>query len=443
MPASGDTAAHSRQQGVPTSALEEEADLALATAGGLFVNGQSTERVVATVEQLAGRSGFAARLFPRWGELTLQVSTGSGTLTRIVEADPMGVDMTRVVDVSCIAEQAMRGRLAAPQARAAIRVAVQTRPVPTWLLAIAAAAGAFAMSVIFGVQHLAAATLIAMSAGAGALVRRLLARISASPFVQPFAAALLAGVIGAAAERLQLSSSLRLVAICPCMILVPGPHILNGGLDLLRGRVHLGAARLVFAAIIVTAICSGLILGLRVLGVDLPVDPPARAASLWEDVAAAGVAVAAFSVFFNTPARMLPWPVVIGAIAHALRWLVIAGLGFGPAGAALIACVAVGIVLTPVANRLHLPFAAVGFAAVVSMMPGIFLFRMASGLVQIASTGTGSALLHGTIADGVNAATIILAMMIGLLVPKLIIDAASRTRTPNGLGRECPWNVRF
>ena len=432
MLASGDSDAHSRLQGGPASALETEpflesaADLALATAKSLFVNGQSTERVVATAERLAIRSGFAARLFPRWGELTLQVSTSSGVLTRIVEADPMGVDMTRVVGVSRIAEQAMLGRLVAPQARAAIREAVQAPAVPTWLFVIAAAAGAFAMSIIFGVQHLVAATLIAASAGAGALVRRLLARISANPFVQPFAAALLAGVIGAAAERLQLSSSLRLVAVCPCMILVPGPHILNGGLDLLRGRVHLGAARLAFAALVVTAICSGLILGLGVLGVDLPVDPPGRAASLWEDVAAAAVAVAAFSVFFNTPAKMLPWPVMIGALAHALRWLVIAGLGFGPAGAALTACVAVSVVLTPVANRLHLPFAAVGFAAVVSMMPGSYLFRMASGLVQIATTGTGPALLRGTIANGATAATIILTMMIGLLGPKLIIDAAGR-----------------
>jgi len=48
-------------------------------------------------------------------------------------------------------------------------------------------------------------------------------------------------MIGALAVRYQLSSSLRLVAVCPCMILVPGPHVLNGMMDLAAVRVHLGA----------------------------------------------------------------------------------------------------------------------------------------------------------------------------------------------------------
>ena len=409
---------------------EQRSNLILAFARALYINGESTHQTLLAAERVSNCLGFRATIFPHWGEMEVQTEGTDGKFVSVIEAAPSGVDMDRVASTQRTVEELCDCRIAPGKAIEAINRIAEARPAPTWMFTLAAAVGAVALAVLFGVQHVHAAALIFGSAAAGAILRRNLARYSTNVFLQPFSAALVAGVIGALAVRYNLSSSLRLVAVCPCMVLVPGPHFLNGMLDLIRHRINLGAARLIYAALTVVAISTGLLLGLALLGVSLPVDPAGRAVPLWYDVIAAGVAVACYSIFFSSPLKMLPWPVMVGAVAHALRWVALTALGASAPTGAFIACLIVGVILTPVSRRWHMPFAAIGFASVVSMMPGVFMFRMASGLLQLTNGSQRTwEIMAATLADGSIAILIILAMSFGLIVPMLIIEYVSEKVT--------------
>jgi uncharacterized membrane protein YjjP (DUF1212 family) len=411
-----------RASGPPGQA--EQLALLAGCARLLFASGETTRRMIVGIERLGAALGVEVAVLPRWGAVTLRVEGRDGPFLESIAAEPLGVDMTKVSAVHDLIDGVCDHRMSAAAAVPALAAIGHLTPVSLARFVLLTAAGAAALGVIFGATHWFTLALIALSAGAGAALRRWLARMSTNPFAPPFCAALLAGIVGAVAVRLQLSSVTRLVAVCPCMVLVPGAHFLNGAIDLARARIALGACRVGYAGLITLAISAGLLAGLALAGVDLPVSPPAAAVPFGYDVIAAGIAVAAYGTFFAMPWRMLPMPILIGMLAHALRWLAIVAAGASAEGGALIACLVVSVIVTPVADRLRLPFAAFAFASVVSLIPGVYLFRMAAGLLSLihAADASSSALLLGTIADGANALLIILAMAFGLIVPKMCIE---------------------
>src|SRR5271155_2068902 len=75
--------------------LEERADLVLAFARVLYINGQSTDQTLTSTERLGHTLGFHAKIIPRCGELLLAREGDTGLISGI-EADPTGVVMGRV-----------------------------------------------------------------------------------------------------------------------------------------------------------------------------------------------------------------------------------------------------------------------------------------------------------------------------------------------------------
>jgi uncharacterized membrane protein YjjB (DUF3815 family) len=124
------------------------------------------------------------------------------------------------------------------------------------------------------------------------------------------------------------------------------------------------------------------------------------------------------------PWRLFAFPIAAGMLAHAARWALISVAGTNAATGALVACMLVSVLVTPIVDRLHLPFAALAFSAVVSMMPGFFLFNAATGLVELVSIGPSApaALLTSIATNAATAFLIIMAMTFGLILPRMLFE---------------------
>jgi uncharacterized membrane protein YjjP (DUF1212 family) len=397
--------------------------LVVQAASLLLLNAETTERTILAGKRLAEALGHRATVIPRWDELLVRIENAQGSRAQIAAVAPVAVDMHKVLETERVVDAISSGELSPEEGRSAFARISALRPVTLGRFVLAAAVGACALAVVWGASRPATFPLVAFSAGAGALLRRGLSRFIPTFLVQPFGAALIAGLIGGLAQRFQLDSALALIAVCPCMVLVPGPHLLNGFIDLARARIALGCARLAFAGVVILAISAGLLLGLSLVGASLPVSPPSGSIPLPLDVVAAGLAVSAFASFYSMPGRYRPIPMLLGVCAHGMRWWLLA-LGTSAEAAAFVACLLVGVVVTPLAPRLRQSFSALSFAAVVTLIPSVFLFRMAAGLVELARVGetVHAGLASAILSNGAMATLILLAMGFGLILPKLLVD---------------------
>jgi len=397
----------------------------------LHANGQTTQRVIEATTRLARMFGYEAVVLPQWDLILLRFRPLAAEATtpwrdESVHIRPTGVDMNKVSQTTHLIDRL--SVLPSPLTEEEVSRAEDELKAITALkssshlrFVLMAGLGASALGLIFGVTSSLALGLIFFAAALGAILRRALA--GENLFVQPLVAASVAGLVGGASQHFFADTQLQFVDITPCMILVPGAHILNASLDLARGRLSLGIARLTYCLMILLVICAGLLVGLTITNGSFTDGMLSDQVPLWLDIASAGIAVAAFGAFFSLPWRILIAPILVGMICHASRWLIIEN-GGGVVLGAFVACLIAGTVTAVLARYLKLPFAALAFSAVVSMMPGIFIFKFASGLIEVyrADRGATLAMLTGVVSNGTITFLIVMAMTFVLIAPKMLID---------------------
>jgi uncharacterized membrane protein YjjP (DUF1212 family) len=287
-------------------------------------------------------------------------------------------------------------------------------------------AAAACLAVLLGADA-GAALVIAASAGLGLLARQELGRRHFSLLTLPFTAAFIGAVLGGIAIRLGWTKTPALVLIVPSLMLVPGPHLINGLLDLVDNFLPMSIARLGLATGILIASALGIVLGIELTLSELPYAQQGVGIvrlNLLSDMLLAGVVTCGFAMYYNAAWPHIGMAMLGGMVGHGLRFLALEA-GWRLEAATFVGGLAVGAVCALIGRSYKTPFAVIAFAGAVTMMPGMQMYRALGGALQLAQLRSAATLpiLAEAIGNASQASFVVGALAIGLLVAARAVTA--------------------
>jgi uncharacterized membrane protein YjjP (DUF1212 family) len=305
------------------------------------------------------------------------------------------------------------------------RVESETRKYPRWLVAILLGTAAVSLAGLLGADYGAVAS-AGIATLLGFLARQALARWHFSRLALPLIAAFIGSVLGGIAIRLGWTETPQLALVVPSLMLVPGPHIINGFLDLIDNYLPMCLSRLGLATGITLASALGIALGVEVaLPGPLFPEPSAHNGhlNLFSDMAFAGIVTCGFAVFYNTAWRHVGMAVIGGMASHGIRFLALQA-GCRVEAATFFGGLSVGAISALMAHSAKTPVAVIAFAGAVTMIPGVNLYSAMAGALQIARSphSAGLELISVTSGASIQAGVIVAGLVLGLILGARLIQ---------------------
>jgi uncharacterized membrane protein YjjP (DUF1212 family) len=333
-------------------------------------------------------------------------------------------NMAVLARVRAVLEQVRCGEIEPAAALARLNsVEADTPRHSRWLAILVLTAGSAALSALLG-SDAAAMVVVGVATGLGLWVRQELGRHHVSLLLLPLAAAFLGALVGGFAIRIGLTETPEHVLIVPALMLVPGPHLINGLLDLIDNHLPMSVARLGLAMGILLASALGI-----VLGIELTLPDPTFAGSaarpdhlnLLIDMLLAGVVACGFAVYYNTAWAQLAMTAAGGMAGHGVRYLALEA-DCRLDVATFLGGLTVGAVSAWLARSARTPLAVIAFAGAVTMMPGLSMYRALGGALKLArQTQPDPTAVAGTLSSAFEACVVVGGLTLGLILGSRII----------------------
>jgi uncharacterized membrane protein YjjP (DUF1212 family) len=324
------------------------------------------------------------------------------------------------VRVHAILAQVRGGNLEPATALAQLsKVEADTPRHSRWLAVVVLGVAAASLARLLGADG-PAEVVAGLATALGLAARQELGRWHFNLLTLPLSAAFLGAILGGLAIRLDWTHTPDLVLIVPALMLVPGPHLINGLLDLIDNHLPMSLARLWLATSILLASALGIVVGIELTLPDLtPATETARSDNLniFFDMVLAGIVTCGFAVYYNTAWGPLGLATVGGMTGHGLRYVALEA-GCRLEAATFLGGLAVGVVSAWLARSASAPVAVVGFAGAVTMMPGVHIYRALGGALQLARQAEQAdpAMMAGTIGNTVQACLVVGGLVLGFIL---------------------------
>lgn len=412
--------------------LHRRVDLLLRTGKLLVESLADTNRVVRNMKRTAAFLGIAEdklHINVSFTMLMVNVSDGDYSFTKFQRIESHGVNMTAISAVSKLSWKALENDYTLDQYEQELEeIRTRKRNYTPWQVAIGAGFACGGFCIQFGCDWMAF-LYASIAAIIGMRVRAHCNESGLNHYMGIAIAAFVATMIAWASTFLPADwTSTPWHPLLACaLFIVPGVPLINFVDDMMDNYIQVGIVRAVNTLLMVSAMAFGIAFAVKICSIDdfFPTISMVPHHSYWEYAIAAAISAMGFSMIFNIPRRLL-WVVAIGGIiAVCTRNFVNLGpstnnigLDMGLVIGSFSGAVVVSLIAIKAVHWFHVPNHVLTIPSVIPMIPGVLMYRMLFGLINV-NVQTQVTPLMKALESGIVSGLVIMCIAIGVAIPNI------------------------
>ncbi len=421
----------------PTLLLHRKLDLLLRTGKMLMESLADTNRVVRNMKRVAAYMGIPEdklHIDASYTMLIVNVSDDTQSFTKFQTCSHHHINMTTLEEVSKLSWRAIREDYSLDEYERQLNdIARRPRNYPDLLVAICAGLACGGFCKLFGCDWVAF-FLAAACAFIGFQTRAYAIRFGINVYMSIAISACVATLCAYLMHFVPFTDTPWHPMLACALYIVPGVPLINFVDDMIDNYLMVGLTRALNTLLIVTAMSFGIVAVLKMFGIerDFPTISMHPEHSFLTFAVAAAISAVGFSMIFNIPRRLL-WVVALGgAMAVCTRNFLNLDLGLGLVIGSFVGSLLVSLIAVKAVHWFHTPHHVLTIPMVIPMVPGVLMYRMLLGLINLnVADATNIPMLMQAIDSGIRSGLVIFCISLGVAIPSIFARkyiARSRSR---------------